>query len=156
MDLKQNLQCKPFKWYLENVYPELTVPQTTSVNYGALRQGIFCLDTMGHLIDGIVSLYQCHDTGGNQEWALTKTGLIKHHDLCLTLNYVKGLVLMKICDDSDTQKWRLLETGGLIRHMKYPLCLDSKYADIPLQGITAQRCNTNSETQRWRLTNRLS
>lgn len=57
-----------------------------------LRQGIFCLDTMGHLLDGVVALYQCHHTGGNQEWAFTSNGYIKHHDLCLALvNFIKGL-----------------------------------------------------------------
>lgn len=121
LELKERLQCKSFKWYLDHVYPELQIPHTNTANYGALRQGIYCLDTMGHLIDGSVAMYQCHDTGGNQEWGLTKSGLIKHHDLCLTLNSpTKGAqVLMKVCDGSDNQKWRMLDTGGLLRHYRY-------------------------------------
>lgn len=48
--LKVNLQCKPFKWYLENVYPELVVPETQAK--GSIRQGPYCIDTLGHLVDG--------------------------------------------------------------------------------------------------------
>lgn len=52
LELREKLQCNSFKWYLDNIYPELTVPETSSL--GSLRQGVFCLDTLGHLIDGNV------------------------------------------------------------------------------------------------------
>lgn len=151
------MQCKPFKWYLENVYSELTIPE--SQIKGSLRQGTYCLDTLGHLIDGTVGkflfynfshqylfdlkkksvgLFTCHDTGGNQEWTFTKKGQLKHLDLCLTLvNFARGsMIVMKICDDSENQQWRFRD-GGLIQHTKLNVCLDSRYAQT--NGVTAER-----------------
>lgn len=34
--LRQKLQCRSFKWYLENVYPEMRVYNNT-VTYGEVR-----------------------------------------------------------------------------------------------------------------------
>lgn len=151
--LRDKLHCKPFKWYLENVYPELQVPETQNV--GTLRQNHFCLDTLGHLIDGIVGLYTCHNTGGNQDWTITKRGQIKHHDMCLTLvNFIRSShVVLKFCDDSENQMWKLRE-GGFIQHAKMNICLDSLY--VHERGITAERCNTELETQRWQFVNKFS
>lgn len=93
-------------------------------------------------------LYQCHDTGGNQDWTYNKNGQIKHHDLCLTLvNFVKGsMVIMKICDDTENQKWKMRD-GGLLQHNKMNLCLDSRY--IRERGIVAERCNSALNSQIW-------
>lgn len=179
LELRERLQCNSFKWYLDNIYPELTIPETSSL--GSLRQGVFCLDTLGHLIDGNVGesndtnetpfdgvfrievnvtnffsssgVYQCHDTGGNQEWAITKKKQIKHHDLCLSLvKFAKGAaVTMQLCDESENQKWEMRD-GGLLKHAKMNVCLDTRY--VHELGVTAERCNSGLDSQRWQFANK--
>ena len=135
MQLKSDLECKSFQWYLENVYPDLKIPDSQDATYGSMRQGSLCLDTLGHLVEGTVGLYTCHSSGGNQEWSLTKSGTIKHSDLCLSLtNPSSGSELrLKICNNSDMQKWKALPKAGKIQHMTYTnLCIDSNERDAPV------------------------
>jgi len=149
LDLKRNLQCKPFQWYLENVYPDLKIPDSQDITYGSIRQGAFCLDTLGHLMDGTVGLYTCHGSGGNQEWSLTKSGTIKHSDLCLALeNPTGGAELrLKICNNSDMQKWKSTKDGK-IQHSSYNhLCLDS--SDRRNSPIIVDDCEGSNRNQRW-------
>lgn len=106
---------------------------------------------MGHLLDGTVALYQCHNTGGNQEWSLTTDGLLRHHDLCLTLDtFVIGAsVIMRVCDGSHSQQWHYVENGGMLRHSRVSLCLDSVVTVE--KGIIVEKCNASVFTQRWRI-----
>lgn len=149
MQLKSDLQCKSFQWYLENVYPDLKIPDSQDATYGSMRQGSLCLDTLGHLVEGTVGLYTCHSSGGNQEWSLTRSGTIKHSDLCLSLtNPSSGSELrLKICNNSDMQKWKALPKGGKIQHMTYTnLCIDSNERDAP---VIVEDCAGSSRSQRW-------
>jgi len=149
LELKRNLQCKPFQWYLDRVYPDLKIPDSQDITYGSIRQGAFCLDTLGHLVDGTVGLYTCHGSGGNQEWSLTKSGTIKHSDLCLALeNPSSGEELkLKICNNSDMQKWKSTKDGK-IQHSTYThLCLDS--SDERTSPIIVDECQGSNRAQRW-------
>ncbi|XP_075626194.1 polypeptide N-acetylgalactosaminyltransferase 9 isoform X4 [Balearica regulorum gibbericeps] len=59
--LRQRLQCRSFKWYLENVYPEMRVYNNT-VTYGEVRNSKasgYCLD-QGAEEDDKAILYPCH------------------------------------------------------------------------------------------------
>ena len=143
LKLRDNLQCKSFKWYLDNVYPDLKVPDGKDVSHGSLRQGSLCLDTLGHMVDGQVGLYTCHGTGGNQEWSLTKSGNVKHSDLCLSVRTVTSgePVILKICDNSELQMWKSTRDNK-IHLTQYPeYCLESSQGrDSPL---TLDKCGNN-------------
>uniref|UniRef100_A0A5S6N182 Polypeptide N-acetylgalactosaminyltransferase n=1 Tax=Xenopus tropicalis TaxID=8364 RepID=A0A5S6N182_XENTR len=150
LELKKNLGCKPFKWYLENVYPELRVPDHQDIAFGALQQGTNCLDTLGHFADGVVGVYECHNAGGNQEWALTKDKSVKHMDLCLTVvDRVPGsLIKLQGCRENDSrQKWEQIENNSKLRHVGSNFCLDSRNAKNG--GLTVEACSP-SLSQQWK------
>uniref|UniRef100_A0A1I8ESN9 Polypeptide N-acetylgalactosaminyltransferase n=1 Tax=Wuchereria bancrofti TaxID=6293 RepID=A0A1I8ESN9_WUCBA len=72
--LRKKLQCKSFKWYLDNVYPELFVPGD-AIGKGEIRnKGEVAGDVVQHCLDSevgediqkVVVAYPCHKSGGNQ------------------------------------------------------------------------------------------
>ncbi|CAD1472498.1 unnamed protein product, partial [Heterotrigona itama] len=69
--LRKKLGCKSFKWYLDNVYPELFIPGE-AVASGEVRNlgegGNTCLDSPARKADlhKPAGLYPCHRQGGNQ------------------------------------------------------------------------------------------
>ncbi|XP_045443945.1 polypeptide N-acetylgalactosaminyltransferase 6 isoform X5 [Pipistrellus kuhlii] len=69
LQLREQLHCRNFSWYLHNIYPELFIPDLKPTFYGAIKNlGINqCLD-VGEKNHGEKPLimYACHGLGGNQ------------------------------------------------------------------------------------------
>lgn len=150
LELRERLQCKPFKWYLENVYPELKVPNKHDFKFGVIRQNNLCMDTLGHSSGGTIGLYSCHGSGGNQEWIVSRDNSIKHLDLCLTLaDEVDGTsVKLTACNTASMrQKWLLQQESKMLKHQYYDLCIDSRSHHS--KGLTANTCDPSSNSQLW-------
>jgi len=158
LELKERQKCKPFRWFLENVYPELKVPHATDVAFGSIRQGGLCMDTLGHAHDGGVGVFDCHDTGGNQEWAMTKDQTIKHGDLCVSApdTSVGATVQLAFCDEnSSSQKWQRTHRDSMLKHVSSGLCIDSAEHKVK-KALSLNKCDSASLTQQWKFTlNRL-
>lgn len=117
-DLRRKLQCKPFKWYLDNVAKNMFVPQTTGLRGGALRNPELkaCIDTMGGDRPG---LYPCHGQHGSQGFVVDGDGLFRSplhmYEKCLGASGDR--LVLKACPtgsfwDATDLNWKLDETSG--------------------------------------------
>lgn len=152
-ELRESLQCKPFKWYLENVYPELRIPDKHDLAFGSIKQGAMCLDTLGHVLGGTIGLYECHNSGGNQEFSLTKDGSIKHADLCLGVSSKQSgspITLAGCRSGNPLQKWEQSNGNRMLRLRGTNLCVDSHM--VKDSGVTIETCDSKALTQQWKFT----
>ncbi|XP_019770133.2 polypeptide N-acetylgalactosaminyltransferase 5 isoform X3 [Dendroctonus ponderosae] len=148
-ELREKLQCKSFRWYLENVYPESQMP----LDYyylGDIRnmETKNCLDTMGRKSSENLGMTYCHNMGGNQVFAYTKRQQIMNDDNCLDANGKQGPVKLVRCHGmGGNQAWVYDEVDKTIKHVNTGSCLqkpDSKDVNLPL----LRPCNYG-EGQQW-------
>ncbi|XP_020807138.1 putative polypeptide N-acetylgalactosaminyltransferase 9 isoform X2 [Drosophila serrata] len=150
-ELRKNLNCKSFKWYLDNIYPELFIPGD-SVAHGEianLNSGM-CLDAKEKSDEDVpVTIYSCHGQGGNQYWMLSKAGEIRRDDSCL--DYAGKDVTLYACHGGKgNQFWSYRENTKQLHHGTSGKCLaisDSK------DRLVMEECNNSLSRQQWSLEN---
>lgn len=125
-NLRRNLQCKSFSWYLDNIYPEAHIPRSYK-SFGEIKtpSNDFCLDTLGHKENENIGAFKCHNQGGNQVFCFTEDGEIRTDDLCLDAAGANNPIkLIKCHKQKGNQLWLYdSKLTGQIKHYNTGLCL---------------------------------
>lgn len=167
--LRKDLQCKSFKWYLQNIYPESPMP-LEYYSLGEIRNinTNLCLDTYGRKSGENAALSVCHGLGGNQVFAYTKRKQIMADDNCLDAQNQRGSVKLIRCHGmGGNQEWlynHQSEDKSIV-HVRTGLCLDVPSSSISAsqQGDSSNAANAASQpqlracdgrsSQQWRMKN---
>ncbi|MEQ2265859.1 Polypeptide N-acetylgalactosaminyltransferase 1, partial [Xenotaenia resolanae] len=151
--LRQKLQCKPFSWYLENVYPDSQIPRHY-YSLGEIRnvETNQCLDNMARKENEKVGIFNCHGMGGNQVFSYTANKEIRTDDLCLDVSKLNGPVMMLKCHHlKGNQLWEYDPVKLTLVHVNSNQCLD-KASEEDSQVPSVRDC-THSRSQQWLLRN---
>ncbi|XP_075068936.1 polypeptide N-acetylgalactosaminyltransferase 12 [Mixophyes fleayi] len=138
--LREKLQCKPFKWFLENVYPEIHVPEDSSGQFGMLKnKGMdnYCFDynppSENEVTGQKIILYPCHGMGQNQFFEYTSYKEIRYNtrqpEGCAAIDQDSDHLTMFLCRDNgqnvpENQKFIFREDGTFL-HQQTQRCVEA-------------------------------
>uniref|UniRef100_A0AAR2LX95 Polypeptide N-acetylgalactosaminyltransferase n=1 Tax=Pygocentrus nattereri TaxID=42514 RepID=A0AAR2LX95_PYGNA len=150
LELKEKLQCKNFSWYLENVYPEVFVPELAPALFGSLMNmgSHTCLDIGERKpVRRAVILYKCHYMGGNQHFEYTVLQELRHNtamQLCLHATIEPEPVRIELCN---------YKGGSTVPapQQQWTLKLVSPQKCLTVEGVKAimKTCNPADKYQHW-------
>ncbi|XP_065082981.1 putative polypeptide N-acetylgalactosaminyltransferase 9 isoform X2 [Ochlerotatus camptorhynchus] len=142
--LRQRLNCKSFRWYMENVFPEQFDP-SKAVGRGAFRSALHggkqCLEWPPPLNERGVG--DCHGHGGHQLWFFTADGEVTREDHCLDYDGSK-LEMIRCHKMRGNQLWVYHEKETHFRHINTNRCLE--WSDEKLKVI---ECSDSKVQQKW-------
>ncbi|XP_030344413.1 polypeptide N-acetylgalactosaminyltransferase 5 [Strigops habroptila] len=130
IQLRKKLQCKSFRWYLENVYPDLEAPLVKA-------SGLLVNKAMARCItveNTTLAFEACDVNDKNQKFNYTWLRLIQHGELCITPAGTAGTLGLRRCEGrSRSLAWlhRSLATFQpeltdhiISEHLQQPACLE--------------------------------
>lgn len=106
--LRERLGCKNFRWYLDNVYPDIHVPEDRPGMFGMLKsrgKPNYCFDynpvDEHSIVGGRVILYPCHGMGQNQFFEFSMDGEIRYNTRepagCMAGDNISTYLTVQLC-----------------------------------------------------------
>lgn len=151
VELRKKLQCKPFSYFVKEIYPELFIPGE-AVAYGEVRNEAegrikMCLDSSARKSDyhKPLGVYPCHGSGGNQYWLLSHDGEIRRDEACV--DYAGRDVVLFPCHGSGgNQLWFYDKDTMQVRHSTSGRCMELARDRIKIQ---MSDCDPTIDAQKW-------
>lgn len=149
LELRESLNCKPFKWYLKTIIPEADLSGKI-VAYGEVRNmgkgGKYCLDIGKFSSDrknlAKASVYPCHKQGGNQFLTLLENGELGRDTNCL--DYYDDTIYVEKCHgQGGNQLWHYEDSQIRFRGGRC-LAIASDNSKLFLET-----CDSSLLTQKW-------
>ncbi|CAF1070828.1 unnamed protein product [Adineta ricciae] len=125
--LRERLKCKDFRWYLQNIYPESSMPVDFH-HVGALRnQDHGCADSLGYDSENGINqnagIFPCHNQGGNQLVVFSKSGELRFDDLCMEGSKNSAVKFQKCTEGNQKQVWEYNKDLKQMKHVYSGQCL---------------------------------
>ncbi|XP_056391776.1 polypeptide N-acetylgalactosaminyltransferase 5 [Hyla sarda] len=152
-ELRKRLKCKSFKWYMDNVYPDLDAPL-------ARASGVVINTALGKCLslqNSTVFLEACDPSKQNQQFNFTWLRLIKQKDLCISPGEAKNQVSVTPCDNLNSSlRWLhrsltafqpVLSDHLVLENMKNPTCLE---VEASQEKVQINGCSPTNSLQKWR------
>ncbi|XP_035948109.1 polypeptide N-acetylgalactosaminyltransferase 5 [Halichoerus grypus] len=152
-ELRKKLKCKSFKWYLENVFPDLKAPIVRA-------NGVLINVALGKCIsieNTIATLEDCDASSKLQQFNYTWLRLIKHGEWCLAPVPDTGALRLHPCDNRNKGlRWLHKSTSvfhpELVNHIVFGnyhqlLCLEG---NVSQKILKVSACDPEKQYQKWK------
>ncbi|CAF0754632.1 unnamed protein product [Rotaria sordida] len=147
--LRNKLQCKPFKWFMENIAYDVLQkfpPPPKNIVWGECKnaQHSVCLNDRGASFGQPIGVSGCYR---QQVWRLNEDGEISSGEHCFISDH--DIVKKKFCLDhhgrwNPVGEWQYDKSTKQIRSNKEHLCMETNGNDLKLS-----ECNEKKESQKW-------